>query len=227
MLLFTLALRNLSRRRSRTLLTILGVGIAIAFTVAILSISEGLMVSFQNSLAKQGADIVVVPKEAEAYPYPDVAAFAGTFSEKLIAEIEKLDNVRAAYPTLTAVPLTGFQEKPGAIPIIYGVTPEYFSDVTPYLVVKEGRLLEAGDARALVAGSGIAQVMGLAVGDEFPIREQPFRVVGILETTGGLDDGMLFTPLRTLQEVYDREGQLTYVPVKVKDLSRPKRRPGC
>ena len=36
-----LAIRNLTRRRTRTILTILSVAIAIAFTVTILSISEG------------------------------------------------------------------------------------------------------------------------------------------------------------------------------------------
>ena len=86
MLLIRLAVRNLTRRRTRTILTILGVGIAIAFTVTILSLSEGLMVSFENSIAKQGADIVIVPKEAEAYPYPDVAAFVGSFPEELLKE---------------------------------------------------------------------------------------------------------------------------------------------
>ena len=41
MSLSILAIRNLTRRRTRTVLTILGVAIAIAFTVTILSISEG------------------------------------------------------------------------------------------------------------------------------------------------------------------------------------------
>ncbi len=93
MLLIKLAARNLSRRRARSILTIIGVAIAIAFTVTILSISEGLMASFENSIAKQGADIVIVPKEAEAYPYPDVAAFVGSFPEELLDEIEQLENV--------------------------------------------------------------------------------------------------------------------------------------
>lgn len=74
MLLPTLAIRNLRRRRLRTLLTILGVAIAISFTVGILSISEGLMAAFETSMTEAGMDIIIVPKETEAFPYPDVAS---------------------------------------------------------------------------------------------------------------------------------------------------------
>ena len=74
MLLPTLAIRNLRRRRLRTLLTILGVAIAISFTVGILSISEGLMAAFETSMTEAGMDIIIVPKEAEAFPYPGVAS---------------------------------------------------------------------------------------------------------------------------------------------------------
>jgi len=220
MLLTTLAVRNLTRRRARTILTILGVGIAIAFTVTILSISEGLMASFENSIAKQGADIVIVPKEAEAYPYPDVAAFVGSFPEELLIEIEQLENVNTTFPVFTAIPMDFMPEKPGAIPILYGVTPEYFPEVVPYLNLAEGRLIEDADEYTIVAGSGIAAVAGLNLGSSLEFRGKPFEVVGILESSGSMDDGMLYTPLRGLQETYAKQGQLTFVPVKVMDITR-------
>ncbi len=223
MTIIRLALRNLTRRPARTALTILGVAVAISFTVGILSISEGFMASFENSMAKQGMDIIVVPKEAEAYPYPDVAAFVGSFSEKLVDEIEQVENVKAVYPMFTAIPMemmTTLSDKPGAIPILNGVTPDYFTKITPYLQLKAGRLLQAGDQNVLVAGSGIAEVAGLELGGSMDIRGQQFEVVGILKPSGGMDDGMLFTPLKALQETYDKQGQLTYVPIKVNDIAR-------
>ena len=223
MALIKLAIRNLRRRPVRTALTMMGVAVAISFTVGILSISEGFMASFENSIAQQGMDIVVVPKEAEAYPYPDVVAFVGSFPEKLVDEIEQLENVKAAYPMFTAIPMemmTTLSAKPGAIPVLNGVTTEYFTEITPYLKIKEGRLLQAGDRKVLVAGSGIAEVVGLELGSSMDIREQQFEVVGILEPSGGIDDGMLFMPLKALQETYDKQGQLNYVPIKVDDIAK-------
>jgi hypothetical protein len=43
-----LAVRNLTRRRARTLLTILGVTVAVSFTAGLLSISEGFIASFNE-----------------------------------------------------------------------------------------------------------------------------------------------------------------------------------
>jgi len=201
-------------------LTTLGVAIAIAFTVTILSISEGLAASFENSIAQQGSDIVIVPKEAEAYPYPDVAAFVGSFPEELLAEIEKVDNVKATFPVFTAIPMDFMPDKPGAIPILFGVTPEYFPEVASYLSIDQGRSIERTDEYVLVAGSGISKVAALEIGSQLKFRGQDFEVVGILAPSGSMDDAMLYAPLRSLQQTYDKEGQLTFVPVKVVDITR-------
>ena len=106
------------------------------------------MSSFENSMAKQGADIIIVPKEAESFPYPDVAALVGSFPETILDEIREVSNVEAAYPVFTAIPMTSLPDKIGAIPILNGITPEYFTEVVPYLELGEGRLLEPGDGRA-------------------------------------------------------------------------------
>jgi putative ABC transport system permease protein len=195
------------------------VAIAIAFTVTILSISEGLAVSFENSITKQGADIVIVPKEAEAYPYPDVAAFVGSFPEELLDDIEQLDNVKSTFPVFTAIPMDFMPDKPGAIPILFGITSAYFPEIAPYLIVGEGRLIEDSDEYTLVSGSGIAKVAELSLGDRLDFRGQSFEVVGILENSGSMDDAMLYAPLRSLQQTYEKEGQLTFVPVKVFDIT--------
>jgi hypothetical protein len=41
-----LATKNLGRRKTRTILTVLGVVVAISFTVGLLSVSEGFMITF-------------------------------------------------------------------------------------------------------------------------------------------------------------------------------------
>ena len=59
---YTLGYRNLTRRKSRTILTMLGVILAIGFTVGLLSISEGFMKSFDKMFAANGPEIFVMPK---------------------------------------------------------------------------------------------------------------------------------------------------------------------
>jgi predicted ABC-type transport system involved in lysophospholipase L1 biosynthesis ATPase subunit len=56
MLLLTIAIRNLTRRRTRTILTILGVAMAIAFTVAIILITHDSQVAQAASRTLQMID---------------------------------------------------------------------------------------------------------------------------------------------------------------------------
>ncbi len=53
-----LALRNLTRRPMRTILTILGVTIAVSFIIGLLSITEGFIASFSQSIEQRGEDIM-------------------------------------------------------------------------------------------------------------------------------------------------------------------------
>ena len=221
--LLRLALRNLIRRRARTALTILGVAIAIAFTVGILSISEGFMHSFESAIEKQDVDIVVVPKGAEAAPFPDMAAATGDFSQDIVGEIEAMDNVSRAYPMLTGV--LGEDSGGGAssmlgIGIVSGIPDDYFENVITYLEVDEGRLLEPGDVNVVVVGSSLAELHEYALEDSVSIQGRDFVVVGILKSSRTFDDMTYYAPLEAVQEAYDQPNRVTYVAVKAKDPNK-------
>jgi putative ABC transport system permease protein len=222
--LLRLALRNLSRRRARTALTVLGVAIAIAFTVGILSISEGFMTSFERAIHKRNVDIVVVPKGAEAMPFPDTTAAAGDFSQTIVNDIDAIDNVREVYPMLTGVlgSTGGGNDKSSmfGMGIIGGIPEGYFQNVLSYLKLKEGSLPEPWEGNVLIVGSGMAAQHELKVGDSVPIQGRAFQVAGILESSGTFDDASYYAPLDAVQTAYDKAGRINYVSVKVEDLSK-------
>jgi putative ABC transport system permease protein len=225
--LLRLALRNLTRRRARTILTILGVAIAIAFTVGILSISEGFMTSFENAVEKQDVDIVVVPKDAEAMPFPDAAAAAGDFSEEIVGEIEAIDNVSAVYPMLTGIlgQSGGEDDATGmfGMGIVSGVPDGYLENVLPYLEVDKGSMPDPWEGEVLVVGSGMAAQHKLDLGDSVQIGRGDFEVVAILKSSGTFDDAAYYAPLEAIQVAYGKEatseaaGRVNYVGVKVED----------
>jgi len=49
-----------------------------------------------------------------------------------------------------------------------------------------------------------------------PEKNVQFKVVGILERTGTQDDGTIFVPLKTLQKVLDKPGDITTIGIKLK-----------
>jgi putative ABC transport system permease protein len=225
--LLRLALRNLTRRRARTILTILGVAIAIAFTVGILSISEGFMTSFESAVEKQDVDIVVVPKDTETMPFPDAAAAAGDFSEEIVGEIEAIDNVSAVYPMLTGIlgQSGGEDDATGmfGMGIVSGVPDGYLENVLPYLEVDKGSMPDPWEGEVLVVGSGMATQHKLDLGDSVQIGQGDFEVVAILKSSGTFDDAAYYAPLEAIQVAYGKEatseaaGRVNYVGVKVED----------
>lgn len=223
-----LALKNLARRKTRTILTILGITIAISFTVGLLSISEGFIRSFDQSLQGRGEDIFVSPKETGGYPSM-LESYGAKFPEEYIAKIEKINNVKAVYPiysqTLYFIESTaGPVEKKSSIMENFiglnGITPSFLKDLRPNIKLKEGRALKEDDKYKIVVASQTAESQELDVGDIFKIRQQDFEVVGVLESQGSFDDMLIYAPLKTLQKLYGEEGKLTLAAVTVKDLDK-------
>jgi putative ABC transport system permease protein len=222
--LFRLALRNLTRRRTRTLLTILGVAVAITFTVGLLSITEGFMKGFNMNAKERKEDVFVLPKGAPGIVSPMLASSGAEFAEERIQDISDLPNVETVYPVYTREVFLGdlgdgtssFTQ--GFI-VLDGVTPDFLPDLRPTLEAESGRLLEEGDHLGVVVGAQIARSLELQVDQTLPLGPSglELRILGILESTGGLDDYIVYAPLQDVQLALHREGWLTGAAVTVKD----------
>jgi len=217
--LLKLALRNLIRRRVRTSLTVLGVTVAIAFTVGLLSISEGFIVTTNRALARQGEHILVLPEEMAFHPLPLLEALGSYIPEEYLDRVRRMDNVKGAYPVFTQTLMVG----PGMASwlALNGVTPAFLEDLRPYLKLESGRFFDKGERDVVVVGSLIAKMMKLRVGDKLDLRGRELKVIGILKPGGGLfEDFIGYAPLGTVQELMESEGRLTSIAVTVNDLDR-------
>jgi len=217
--LLKLALRNLTRRRVRTSLTILGVMMAIAFTVGLLSISEGFIITTNKSIARQGEHILVLPKETAFHPMPMLEAYGATFPQELLRSIQQIENVKAVYPVFTRTLVLGPEMT--SFVALNGVTPPFVKELRPFLQLERGRLLEEKDEWVLVAGSAAAKAQKWDLGTKVTIRGRELEVVGILQPIGGLfEDFIAYAPLKTVQQLFDAQGELGSAAVIVKDLDR-------
>jgi len=210
-----LALRNLTRRKTRTGLTVMGVAVAISFTVGILSVTEGFMVSFTGSMRRQGADIFIMPKQLGGFGMPGFGPVTATLPESILSRVKDDPNVESVYPAFGGI-LTSTVPFFQAV-MVSGVEPRSLSEMKPYLKLSQGRMLQPQDRDALVVGSRVSETNGLRAGDVFEIEDARFKVVGVFAPTGGLDDGLCYTTLPVAQKVFERPGQVTHLFVKVKD----------
>ena len=86
-------IKNLWRRRTRTLLTALGVAIGVAAIVTLSAFSQGLADGFQGVMTVSEADLTVGQKDALMLLYSSVDADIG-------AELEQIRGVKAVAGTV-------------------------------------------------------------------------------------------------------------------------------
>jgi putative ABC transport system permease protein len=210
-----LAFKNLTRRRTRTALTIFGVVIAISFTVGLLSVSEGFMASLENTIRKRGGDIYVWTKRMTMFPLPGSAFL--TFPQEYVDNISRYENVKVAIPIFETIIPTSQPEK---FPIIVdGLPPSMFQFLKPYASVEKGRMLNDRDNYTLLLGNTLAKSENLDVGSKLAIMGKNFTVVGILNHLGDIDDNIAFAPLSSLQEAYHQAGYVNYAVIIVEDIN--------
>ena len=188
-------LRELSRRKLRTSLTITGITIGIWALVVF------------SSLANQINDLVGMGSEyfADKIVVTDGVAF-GSSPMRLddVEIIAGLDGVGAVQPKVEIPwdpdPAIGF----GAPDFLVGTIPG--ADVgfeTFTLELATGRQLIAEDTgNVVVLGSTIARKYGVVAGGTVDIRGESFEVLGTLQPTLSSPDTNGFIPLSTAQALY-------------------------
>ena len=188
-------LRELSRRKLRTSLTITGITIGIWALVVFSSLANQI-----NGLVGMGSEYF-----ADKIVVTDGVAF-GSSPMRLddVEIIAGLDGVGAVQPKVEIPwdpdPAIGF----GAPEFLVGTIPGADAGFETFtLELATGRQLTAEDTgNVVVLGSTIARKYGVVAGGTVDIRGESFEVLGTLQPTLSSPDTNGFIPLSTAQALY-------------------------
>src|SRR5215831_10442923 len=96
-----LALKNASRRKIRTLVTTLGVAIAVAALFSLISFQRGYQAGMQGELDRLGAHILIVPKGCP-YDAASIALHGASWpcylKESYLAQVQAVTGIATAAP---------------------------------------------------------------------------------------------------------------------------------
>jgi len=194
----SVAWKNLFRRPARSLLTMAGIGGAVAAVVALVGLSRGLEQSFLELYTRQGTDLVVQRR-------------GGTVQIAKGLPLRLANEIRA-FPECSQVisglmDMVAFEEQGLFMVIANGWEPD--SPVLRRVTLREGRKLRPGDGRHVMLGKILAANLGKRPGDTVELYAQPFEVVGIFESFSVYENGAVFLIMDELQKQMDRAGQAT------------------
>jgi len=195
------ALKNITRVKTRSFLTILGILIGIAAIVALGAIAGGIEATVQKSMETAAGKIIVFQKGSSV-----ITGFSGSeITDENVEEIREIPGVKEVIPMLFSITRRGSNLIEATT--VIGISPEkidYFKGKE--VGMEEGRELEEGDTDSVIIGKDVADEENLEVGDEIEIAGEYFTVVGIIEKTGDNDiDRGIIAPIEELKDAMKAE----------------------
>ena len=199
-----MAVRNLSRQRTRTLLTMVGLGVAIMGIVLLEALTDGLVDMVAAFAFKNEVDLAAMEADASM----DLS----TIDERVVKRIAALPGVKSAGGILTGYAST----RDLAFFVVFGYHPA--GQGIRHFQIVEGEGLSAN--RQIIIGRVAAENLKKEVGETIRIFNTPFRVVGIYETGVPFEDGGGVMRLHDAQMLFNQPRKVSFVGIKVEDPDR-------
>lgn len=223
----TLIWKELWQRPTAMVTCLLAILLGVTALVAIRSVT----VVSEETIAKQmtalGANVLVVPKDVTLQDYYAADSEGATLPEEYATQLAMADKAgvehispKLSTPaelkghklTLTGIlPQTAFETQAAwqGLKVLdkscgsnckkRAVTDENVGTTSE--VLAKGRFLRELNDNEAVIGFGAAQLAGIKVGDTVSLLGENLRVVGVMPTTGTVDDDRVFAHLHTVQRL--------------------------
>ena len=210
-----IAYRSLVAAKTRFFLTVLGVVIGVAAVIMVMAIGASAQALVLSQIQKVGTNLVAVLPGASEENGPPAQALG------IITTSFTLDDVRALREKRNVPHLeefSGYVTGTGTVESRSESFESSFQGVSPSMVsieamrVSEGRFFfseeETDLSRVAVLGATRAKELfpyGSPIGETIKIKDNPFRVVGVLEERGSAafssPDTLIYVPVVTAQKI--------------------------
>lgn len=204
MIFSLMILKNLLRRKVRSLLTLVGISIGIAALVALVAITRGFVVTFESMMKSRGTDLSIMKANTA-----DV--LMSVLDQSIGEKVQKISGVKDVAGVL--IDIVTVEDKPATM--IIGAHPGEY--VLTHFKLVEGRTINDAESKEVMLGRIASNNLKKKVGDTVNLETDVFTVVGMYESGNVWEDGAVVVPIRTLQNLMDRRNQVTVFNVKLTD----------
>jgi|HubBroStandDraft_5_1064220.scaffolds.fasta_scaffold07272_3 putative ABC transport system permease protein len=193
------AWKNLWRRRLRTLLTLIGIGMAIGAFVALVGFSRSFEHEWQRLYSSSGTDIAVVDKNF----------MNSSVNQSLQGKLRAVPVVAQAEPMIFNI----LDITPEVNAIVFGWLDDSYEFDS--LTFTSGARFHNGKPEIIV-GELLAKNLDKTVGDTVELQGSTFKIVGIFHGGTALEAGALIMPIDQLQQISSLQGKVSGFHVRLK-----------
>jgi len=214
MVFLKLALKNLKRHRTRSLLALFGIATSVAVLFSILSFNKGFEQGLAKELKRTGVHFMVVPSGC-AHEVASLVLHGSIIPKFLdlsvMDHLNSMEGIEFASPILVAQIANPQQ---GRLDLIYGLEMNKIPQLKPDWKI-DGSIPE--NDLEIVLGSEVAGHMGFKPRDKLAYPGTTFTIAGVLKKTGSQDDAFIYIPLKAAQTILKKTSGATAIGVKVSD----------
>ena len=221
--LFKLTIKNIFRRKLRSILTILSVIIGIASVIALVLLSDGLLNTVNEQFDKMGGRVILVlAGNFQGNPFE-----SGRLSKENMLNIKDSENIEKI-PSVENVFAMNFlnaqitYRNQDEFAYLATLPVEKMDDAFDFfdVSVSEGKTFNGKEGNNAVIGDYIAKKMfdrEIKTGNKIKINDMDFRVLGILESIGNeADDSTIYITRKAGDDLLNYEDSVNYIMVKTK-----------
>ena len=196
-------LKNLLRRRMRTLLTLAGIGAAVGAFVGLVGFSSAFEQQWMRIYSSSGTDLAVIQ-----------GTFLNTsMDESAVDKLKNVPDVAQASPTIfNLMDLT-----PDVNALVYGWKANAFQFGSLHILA--GTTFHDGRPEVML-GDLLAQTLKKAPGDTLDIQGTPFTVTAVYHGASSLEAAAVVMPLDQLQQLSSLQGKVSTIDVRLRPAPR-------
>ncbi len=219
--IYKVSYKNLLRKKTRSILTIVGVGLSAWVLASLMGFNRGYEASLNKDIDNMGFQVLLTAKGCP-YEAATLMLKGGTglryMKESISGLVLANPEVERITPMLMHAVFDPNKGESGGVSAYLGVDPATFPQMKSFLEFKQGKWFSDSNALEAVMGYEAAELEQREAGDILLIPEKniELKVVGILKRTGTQDDGTIFVPINALQKLFGKTGELTGLGIKVK-----------
>ena len=192
-------LKNLRRRRLRTLLTLTGIGMAVGAFVGLVGFSSAFQQQWMRIYSSSGTDISVIQ-----------GTFLNTtLDESATAKLRELPVVAQASPAIYNL----MDVTPEVNALVYGWNADAFQ--LDSLQILTGQRFSDGQ-REVMLGDLLAQDLNKKPGDTIDLQGTQFKVTAIYHGASTLEAAAVIMPLDQLQQLSGMGGKVSTIDVRLR-----------
>jgi putative ABC transport system permease protein len=189
---------NIRSRPTRTMISILAVGLGVILVLVLGGIVTGTLDDYLHRNMSVGADFILQPSGSSIF----YAMTSGGLNVKLADKLREVPGVSIVAPVLSKFSSSGFN-------LVFGIDPVTYNGLPGHLKILRGTSsLQGYEA---IVDDLYARANHLEPGSTLPLLNHDFKVSGICSSGAVV---RVFVPIATLQEINDTPGKATLMFIK-------------